>query len=993
MSFHSTLTLTGILCAAEATALAQVGVRSLVTVGDAGVERIIQRETFDRKSDPNPPPITPLAPPQVLWYYDDVAAVPSSVAFSRAPDNAWVAEDLNFQRLLRFPIPGPNIPLETISAPAGSEVAADAAHDADLAVLVIETTSVTIRAYNSLSATPLWTYNVPSPYVDITPESMRISRDGAIVCCAVKNPGPPEAARLFILNAQTGALLRYWDYPGRIEGVDVSDDGSLCLATQGANGRLIDTATATEIFTGSVTGVGGYGKISGNGQVIVLGGFNLRVYAKSGLTYTQRINFSASNQFFSAVGVSREGSTVATMSVNYTNYLETTTRIFDVGSQASLGQYSTAGTGGYQDAPSAAAVSDDGSVAAVASWGTQNNAHPEVMVFNRSVNLIASLDTSGSVFALDLTGDGGYLLAGNFAQHANTLGNGGRVTCYHVREPVVPKILRVDHEAPPGGDGTSWAAAYQSLHAALAAALSGDEVWVAEGTYRPAGPGGDRNAAFALPTRVQLYGGFKGVTPAPPGLPTGETQRSQRNPSPDTNGTVLSGDLNGNDGPSFANNAENSYRVITAVMTSAPTVIDGFTISGANSNSGSYPTYNGGGLYTSQAVLTVSNCRFLNNVARYGGGMYNDRGGPTVMDCVFRGNRATTAGGGIYDYRSSNGLKLSGCLFESNLADNYGAGLYNDGSVTTAIPAVVDRCTFLDNDSGYWGGGIYNWVTSPTITNCRFLGNGASNAGGAMYNEGTTVTPARGADPTIVNCAFSGNTTGGAGGAMRTWIGSPVIINSTFGGNTASLTGGGMEVGYLGNASVTNSIFRENTDAGGQDESAQIHLNGGALALSYSSVQSLSTYGGVGNTAASPHLADLDGPDNVAGTLDDDLRLRYPSPAIDTGNNAAVPGTVSTDLDGKPRKQDGNADALVVVDMGAYEYEFHIPADFNGDRDVDAEDLDALHDCRSGPAVPLAPACTDKDLDGDGDSDLDDFGVLQRCYTGPGAVGNPACAG
>src|SRR5436190_1403834 len=47
-------------------------------------------------------------------------------------------------------------------------------------------------------------------------------------------------------------------------------------------------------------------------------------------------------------------------------------------------------------------------------------------------------------------------------------------------------IIYVNASAPPGGDGTSWATAFDRLEAALAAAPPGGaEVWVAGGVYRP----------------------------------------------------------------------------------------------------------------------------------------------------------------------------------------------------------------------------------------------------------------------------------------------------------------------------------------------------------------------------------------------------------------------------------------------------------------------------------------------------------------------------
>ena len=70
--------------------------------------------------------------------------------------------------------------------------------------------------------------------------------------------------------------------------------------------------------------------------------------------------------------------------------------------------------------------------------------------------------------------------------------------------------IYVDADAPPGGDGSSWEAAYDDLQTALAAAVAGKEIWVGQGEYKPAGPGGDRDISFELKTGVAIYGGFAG---------------------------------------------------------------------------------------------------------------------------------------------------------------------------------------------------------------------------------------------------------------------------------------------------------------------------------------------------------------------------------------------------------------------------------------------------------------------------------------------------
>ena len=289
-------------------------------------------------------------------------------------------------------------------------------------------------------------------------------------------------------------------------------------------------------------------------------------------------------------------------------------------------------------------------------------------------------------------------------------------------------IIFVDADATGGANnGTGWSDAYLYLQDALAVAVFGDYIFVAEGTYKPdastANPGsGDRTATFQLINGVGLYGGYAGYGGANP------NERNWR-----TNETILSGDLNGNDVPvndpcdlvNEPTRGENSYQVVTGSGTDATAVLDGFIITAGNANE-PYPSPNG-----------------------RGGGMYNYSGSPTVVNCTFSRNSAVDVGGGMSNYNNS-GPTVTNCTFSGNSALD-GGGMDNSES---GDPTVTN-CTFIGN-SAEDGGGMCNYSSSPTLTNCTFTGNSAISpdvhvlGGGGMCNVEYS-------SPTVTNCILWGN--------------------------------------------------------------------------------------------------------------------------------------------------------------------------------------------------------------------------------------------
>jgi parallel beta-helix repeat protein len=243
-----------------------------------------------------------------------------------------------------------------------------------------------------------------------------------------------------------------------------------------------------------------------------------------------------------------------------------------------------------------------------------------------------------------------------------------------------------------------------------------------------------------------MYGGF------PNG---GGTRDIAANP------TILSGDFNGNDVVtgsgstlSITGNDENAYHVVLSVFDAATTLLDGFTVRGANangSNSISVETLfifqnSGGGMVNRNTSLTITNTIFTGNSAFQGGGMVNSFSSPTITNITFTGNRADNIGGGMLNEFSSP--SITNTTFTGNRAPNIGGGMVNASSSPT-----VTNCTFSGNTASFNGGGMFNaFSSSPVITNTTFTGNSANTSGGGMRNQSSS-------NPIIRNCILWGNGT------------------------------------------------------------------------------------------------------------------------------------------------------------------------------------------------------------------------------------------
>lgn len=403
--------------------------------------------------------------------------------------------------------------------------------------------------------------------------------------------------------------------------------------------------------------------------------------------------------------------------------------------------------------------------------------------------------------------------------------------------------------APPGGDGSA-SAPFQNLAAAFAIALSGDEVLVEDGVYR-----GPSNRDLDFGARTLTVRSVNG-----PGACTIDLEQSGR--------------------------AFYAYLPPASVR---PT-IQGLTIKDGHPSTAGPSNGDGGAIFARQCAITVIDCVFEGNQAQSGGAIRASAPalsptGPRIIDCVFEANVAASSSALAL---SLGAAEVDGCTFTNNSTG--GAGAVSLGG-SVGAPAVVSRCTFLQN-TALFGGALYALGgpgSAPEVNfvdQCVFAGNFAWDSGGAIAGSGLATTR-------VSNCTF--------------------VLND------ALQVGGGISLDFGMSAVVVNSIFWLNSSGAGFDQitanspgsTLEVHwtnLQGGAINLVLSGG---STLLGTSNLIdVDPLFLDPAGPDgNPLAFLDNDYRLAPGSPCIDAASVSLLPPD-RADLDG-----DGDRTEEVPLDL------------------------------------------------------------------------------
>ena len=443
----------------------------------------------------------------------------------------------------------------------------------------------------------------------------------------------------------------------------------------------------------------------------------------------------------------------------------------------------------------------------------------------------------------------------------------------------VPRAtLHVSASASAGGDG-SVASPFDTIQAAIDAAVDYDIIQLADGVYAEAG---NRDVSYkGKPVMVVSGNGTDRCVIDCQGNGRGfifEGREDQR--------SVLRG-VTIRDGDADRGGA-------IRCDSSSPTILRCVLVGNK--------AHAGGALYSESSAPTVLNCTLKGNEASQGGGVANQASNLKMKNCLLISNYATVSGGGVWNCYNSDSA-IDSCRIVGNSAATDGGGIWNDGS-----SPVLRDCTLAGNRAVRDGGGYYGSLSSPSFRNCTVSRNRATKGGG-LYNiygtpqiercliEGNRASDGggihnRGCNATIQNCTVVENSAI-KGGGIHNDTSSPTVQNCTVVDNDASDSGGGI-YSEGGQPVIRNSVAWGNTPE---------QVIGGPPLVSYSCVDGGSTSNG--NVRADPQLTET-------------YRLRAGSPCIDAGSASDAP---AADMDGEARWDDpGHSNVTSSVDMGADEF-------------------------------------------------------------------------
>ncbi|HEX7344108.1 MAG TPA: PQQ-binding-like beta-propeller repeat protein, partial [bacterium] len=318
-----------------------------------------------------------------------------------------------------------------------------------------------LSIFHASSSNPIWTFDFGATAwaynVAVTQNGSRIIAQSMV--------GEQGLIYSFSPSSSTPQWVQTFQQPVGFGwyGLRISADGTRVSSNGKYTAWVLNAATGAVIWSVDANNTESPVPLSGDGTLLAIGSNNAgtcKVYQWNNTSQTYELLWTYTftggiSRWCSEVEISTDGNTVAAGSLEFItmNSYDGHAAVFDTwGGGTPLWISSSLG-----DLVGEIAMSDDGQVIAIGSWGDINNATPDLRVYERaSATPFFTVNAPGSINSVDMTPDGATIFAGGKHVHNRIFGNGGDAYAISVAQttvnvditltPINPPII-----IPPGG--------------------------------------------------------------------------------------------------------------------------------------------------------------------------------------------------------------------------------------------------------------------------------------------------------------------------------------------------------------------------------------------------------------------------------------------------------------------------------------------------------------------------------------------------------------